>query len=198
MSDDESREIVELEEFVKAARKKCGANGERGVLCGGLRAALQYIERATASPPAEVTREDLQAPKPELKNRGREYDGPTAETGSPEPSARADRFVNASETLDELPEAVSFLGRGLLERGGLGLLVGRPYVGKSWAALQLCHAVATGRDWYGIPTSGGCVGFLSLELPRFRLRERLQVIDPSGEGAGKHRPCEPSQGLGQR
>lgn len=80
----------------------------------------------------------------------------------------------------ERPE--SLVGDGLLTRGTLALLFGRPGVSKTWAALQLAHAIAAGRrEWFGLPTGTARVGYLSLELPDFYLQQRLRAIAIEGE-----------------
>jgi hypothetical protein len=56
---------------------------------------------------------------------------------------------------------------------GLSILAGRPKLGKSWLALQIAIAVATGTPVLGRPTEQGPVLYLALEDSPRRLKERL-------------------------
>jgi len=56
---------------------------------------------------------------------------------------------------------------------GLASLAGRPKVGKSWLALQLAGAVATGQRFLDWEVEQGMVLFIALEDPPRRLKERL-------------------------
>ncbi len=56
---------------------------------------------------------------------------------------------------------------------GLASLAGRPKVGKSWLALQLAAAVATGQRFLDWEVEQGPVLFIALEDPPRRLKERL-------------------------
>jgi len=71
----------------------------------------------------------------------------------------------------------------VLQRGAVALLSGGGGVGKSWAALWLGYAVATGEDWCGWQTrpDGQWVLYLGAEDGPHMLHRRLQAI--AGEGA---------------
>jgi hypothetical protein len=56
---------------------------------------------------------------------------------------------------------------------GLAILAGRPKVGKSWLALQIALAVASGGYALGQPVEQGPVLYLALEDPPERLKERM-------------------------
>jgi hypothetical protein len=56
---------------------------------------------------------------------------------------------------------------------GLAILAGRPKVGKSWLALQIALAVASGGYALGQPVEQGPVLYLALEDPPRRLKERM-------------------------
>jgi hypothetical protein len=56
---------------------------------------------------------------------------------------------------------------------GLTILAGRPKVGKSWLALQIDSAVASGGHALGEPVDQGPVLYLALEDPPRRLKERM-------------------------
>jgi len=56
---------------------------------------------------------------------------------------------------------------------GLAILAGRPKVGKSWLALQVCQAVATGGITLNEHVAQGPTLYLALEDPPRRLKERM-------------------------
>jgi hypothetical protein len=56
---------------------------------------------------------------------------------------------------------------------GLGVLAGRPKLGKSWLALQVACAVATGGMVFGQRVQRGKVLYLALEDPPRRLKSRM-------------------------
>jgi len=59
---------------------------------------------------------------------------------------------------------------------GLASLAGRPKMGKSWLALQLAAAVASGGRFLDWAVEQGAVLFIALEDPPRRLRERLKLL----------------------
>ncbi len=59
---------------------------------------------------------------------------------------------------------------------GLASLAGRPKLGKSWLALQLSAAVASGGRFLDWAVERGEVLFIALEDPPRRLRERLECL----------------------
>lgn len=61
---------------------------------------------------------------------------------------------------------------------GLTLLAGAPKMGKSWLALDLCLAVASGGMALGaVPVERGTALYLSLEDGERRLRERVRLLN---------------------
>lgn len=67
---------------------------------------------------------------------------------------------------------VSWIVRDLIPEG-LTQLAGKPKLGKSWLALQLGHAIATGGEMLGRPVDQGAVLYAALEDNRRRLKARL-------------------------
>jgi hypothetical protein len=68
----------------------------------------------------------------------------------------------------------------IIPEQSLGILAGRPKIGKSWLALQLANAIADGADFLGQPTNQGRVLYLALEDNPRRIQDRLktQGINP--------------------
>src|SRR5689334_7275770 len=65
---------------------------------------------------------------------------------------------------------------GLLPQGCV-LLAGRPKVGKSWFALQLALAVASGQPAFGqVPVERGDVLYMALEDRPERLQSRMKTL----------------------
>jgi DNA-binding transcriptional ArsR family regulator len=69
---------------------------------------------------------------------------------------------------------------------GLSVLAGKPKVGKSWLALQIAQAVATGGHALGKTVTAGPVLYLALEDSPRRLRSRMELqgwpVLPQGQG----------------
>ena len=61
---------------------------------------------------------------------------------------------------------------------GLTVLAGAPKRGKSWLALALAIAVASGADFLGNRTQRGSVLYLDLESRQYRVQERLRKLIP--------------------
>lgn len=64
---------------------------------------------------------------------------------------------------------------GLIKRGDLVALAGRPKSGKSWLMLQLAQALDTGAQFLGRGTARARVLFLALEDGDRRIHERLHI-----------------------
>ena len=95
---------------------------------------------------------------------------------SPPPTVSAKELQN-----DDLPDPEWLIG-GLLPRGGLFLLCGRPKTGKSFLALDLASSVAVGGKGLGaLEAKGGEVLYIALEDGRRRIKERLKALFPEGE-----------------
>jgi AAA domain len=88
---------------------------------------------------------------------------------------RVETFSAADLMKMDLPEQRWAVDGVLVE--GFTLLAGRPKLGKSWLALNLALAVATGGTALGsIPVEAGDVLFLALEDTRRRLKDRLAKL----------------------
>lgn len=80
---------------------------------------------------------------------------------------------------------------------GLTVLAGAPKRGKSWLALALALAVASGHDFLGQRTVQGSVLYLDLESRQYRVKDRLShlIVGPAPAGLYVAHTAEP---LGQR
>lgn len=74
------------------------------------------------------------------------------------------------------PPRASVLIDGLLRRGHIGVLSGKAKVGKTWSAIELSVAVATGGMWFGRPCSRGHVLFADPEVDVASLNDRFARV----------------------
>ena len=111
-------------------------------------------------------------------------------------SASKDRWpalIRLSDFLASSPEPVVWLVDRMLTIGGLGLIVGKPKIGKSSLARDLCNAVATGRPFLSRPVSQGTVLYLSLEDHPGQCRDRFARMHfPNGQAANVFVHVEPA------
>ena len=84
-------------------------------------------------------------------------------------------FFNAPDLLQEQLPPVKWVVPELLP-AGLSLLVAAPKIGKSWMALDLCLAIASGGPWLGHTTNQGAVLYLALEDSKNRLQSRIRLL----------------------
>lgn len=86
----------------------------------------------------------------------------TVPVASPTMATTRKRLMTASE-LRQLP-AETYVIRGILPARGLVAIYGEPSSGKSFLALDLAHAVTTGRDfWFGFNVRQTPVAYVALE-----------------------------------
>jgi len=72
-------------------------------------------------------------------------------------------------------EALQFTADKILPHG-LFILAGSPKIGKSWLALDLCRAVATGGKLWDYAATAGDVLYFALEDRHRRIQDRLKKI----------------------
>lgn len=89
----------------------------------------------------------------------------------------------ASGLLARQFQPIRWLIPGLLPEG-LMMLVARPKVGKSWLALDVAIACATGGSVLGRPVARGDVLYLALEDSDRRMFSRLSKLGATGAGLG--------------
>lgn len=73
---------------------------------------------------------------------------------------------NMEDAWKNMPELSPPLIAGVLRRGHKMLLAGPSKAGKSFALIELCCALAEGRNWFGWPCEQGRVLYVNLELDR--------------------------------
>lgn len=80
--------------------------------------------------------------------------------------------VRAKNPPRRSPELIS----GLLRRGHVMMLAGKGKTGKSWAAIQLSVAVATGGEWLGHKCESGGVLYIDPEIDPKSLDNRFSAV----------------------
>lgn len=81
-----------------------------------------------------------------------------------------------ADVWDNLPELSPSLIEGLLRQGHKMLLAGPSKAGKSFALIELCCALAEGRDWIGFKCTRGRVLYVNLELDRASCLHRFKDV----------------------
>lgn len=126
-------------------------------------------------------------------------EGINSKNGSapPEPPAAAlagadEALVDYAELITEPAQPTEYLVDGLLARGHLALLSGRPKSGKSWLVMQLAMAVDNGAPFLGRPTRQGRVFHAALEDGRKRVQERAKLMGWTVRNEAKARFVLPS------
>lgn len=87
----------------------------------------------------------------------------------PNPESMADAW-------DNMPELAPCLIDGVLRQGHKMLLAGPSKAGKSYALIELCAAIAEGREWMGFGCAKGRVLYVNLELDRASCLHRFRDV----------------------
>ena len=105
------------------------------------------------------------------------WDKAQAAAAAQEPPARsADANVYSAAELGEmLLPPLRYIVEGMLPMG-MGVLVAKPKIGKSWMVLDLCLAAARGEPFLGSPTSPHGALYLALEDGKSRMQTRLRKL----------------------
>lgn len=85
-------------------------------------------------------------------------------------------IYTAAALAEEAPHPPAFIIGGLLPVGLL-IFAAPSKFGKSWACIDMCAAVAQGRQFWGLPTQQCAVLYLDLESSKARLYDRMQRLN---------------------
>lgn len=77
---------------------------------------------------------------------------------------------------DNLPDLAPPLIDGVLRQGHKMLLAGPSKAGKSYALIELCCAIAEGKNWFGWPCAQGKIMYVNLELDRASCLHRFKDV----------------------
>lgn len=100
------------------------------------------------------------------------------EQAAPEPETAKPAGVqawSARELSEMVLPPIRHVVEGLLPMG-MGVLVAKPKLGKSWMVLDLCLAVAQGEPFLGFPTRQHGTLYLALEDGKSRMQTRLRRL----------------------
>lgn len=87
-------------------------------------------------------------------------------------------MVQLSEYKDNPPELPEELIEGILRRGHKMLISGSSKAGKSFLLMELCIAIAEGRDWLGFHCKQGKVLYVNLEIdPASAINRFLKIYE---------------------
>ena len=90
-------------------------------------------------------------------------------------------MVQLSEYKDNPPALPEELIEGILRRGHKMLISGSSKAGKSFLLMELCIAIAEGRDWLGFPCRQGKVLYVNLEIdPASAINRFLKIYEALG------------------
>ena len=81
-----------------------------------------------------------------------------------------------SKEWNDLPELAPELIKGVLREGHKMLIVGPSKAGKSFDLIELCIAIAEGRQWHGWDCKRGRVLYVNLELDRASCLHRFKNV----------------------
>lgn len=85
-------------------------------------------------------------------------------------------FENAADFWNDMPELAPPLIEGVLRQGHKMLIAGPSKAGKSFALIELCAAIAEGREWFGWRVAQGRVLYVNLELDKASCEHRFADI----------------------
>lgn len=83
---------------------------------------------------------------------------------------------NVADVWDDLPELAPPLINGVLRQGHKMLVAGPSKAGKSFALIELCCAIAEGREWLGFKCTQGKIMYVNLELDRASCLHRFKDV----------------------
>ena len=83
---------------------------------------------------------------------------------------------NVSDIWDNMPELSPPLIDGILRQGHKMLIAGPSKAGKSYALIELCCAVAEGKEWFGFKCTQGRIMYVNLELDPASCMHRFKDV----------------------
>ena len=90
--------------------------------------------------------------------------------------ARRSPWLTRSELMAKFPKPAQALVETILHRGKMTMLVADPKVGKSLIATEVSVCVAHGREFWGLKSSQGIVGYVDYEQDGYETHDRLTAI----------------------
>lgn len=111
----------------------------------------------------------------------------TRQASSEQPTPRPKlQTITAAEIMDKEYPELQFIIENIQPAEGLTILAGKPKKGKSWMALGLALAIASGGKAFGrYDVEAGDVLYLALEDSERRIKSRLKKILAPGESSPK-------------
>ncbi len=100
-------------------------------------------------------------------------------------------FETLGDVWGDMPPLAPELIGGVLRQGHKMLVAGPSKAGKTFALIELCIAIAGGREWLGFPCARGKVIYVNLEVDRASCYDRFRQIyealgvEPSREERGR-------------
>jgi RecA-family ATPase len=85
-------------------------------------------------------------------------------------------FESMADAWEHLPELAPPLIEGVLRQGHKMLIAGPSKAGKSYALIEMCIAIAEGRNWLGWQCAKGRVLYVNLELDRASCLHRFRDV----------------------
>ena len=92
---------------------------------------------------------------------------------------KAGRYLRSAEELKSDPP-LEWAVRGVLPSNGIGAIYGAPSSGKTFLALDLAFAVATGKSWFANPALQKPVAYVALEGSH-GIRQRIQAWEKANQ-----------------
>ena len=83
---------------------------------------------------------------------------------------------NVNDIWDNMPELAPPLIDGILRQGHKMLIAGPSKAGKSYALIELCCAVAEGKNWFGFKCTQGRIMYVNLELDPASCMHRFKDV----------------------
>lgn len=124
-----------------------------------IRAMTEQVQAANASEQAAAAKREAHVQ--EARQRGELPPLPAGPDAAPAPHVEPLRFITASQIKDLPP--VAWRVKNVFPAQGVAAIYGPPASGKSFLALDMAAAIASGRDWFGHKTAAAPVFYVYLE-----------------------------------